>query len=57
MRPAHSVHGAWGVGLATAAAIGDGMFTLSREAIAGQLRPGAPAEIIALLQTFYRINA
>ena len=33
------------------------MFTLTREAITGQLRPGAPAEISARLQTFYRINA
>lgn len=56
-RDAPRAFGAWSMGLATAAAIGDGMFTLTREAIAGQLRPGAPAEIIALLQTFYRINA
>lgn len=56
-RDAPRAFGAWSMGLATAAAIGDGMFALTREAIAGQLRPGAPAEIIALLQTFYRINA
>ncbi len=48
-RDAPRAFGAWSMGLATAAAIGDGMFTLTREAIAGQLRPGAPAEIIALL--------
>lgn len=35
----------------------DGMFVLTQDAIAGRLSPGAPAEIMALLQTFYRINS
>jgi hypothetical protein len=32
------------------------MFALTREAISGQLKLGAPAEIVTLLTTFYRIN-
>ena len=31
--------------------------SLTRDAIDGKLKPGAPAEIMALLKTFYRINA
>ena len=56
-RAAPRAFGDWSMGFEKPAAIGEGMFALTREAIAGRLAPGAPAEIMALLQTFYRINA
>ena len=34
-----------------------GMFTLTCDAISGKLRADAPAVIMTLLQTFYRINS
>ena len=36
---------------------GDGIFTITRDAIGGRLAPNAPAEIMALLTTFYRVNS
>ncbi|MBA2590683.1 MAG: BLUF domain-containing protein [Alphaproteobacteria bacterium] len=56
-RDAPRAFGAWSMGFERPAAIGEGLFALTREAIAGRLKPDAPAEIMALLQTFYRINA
>ena len=47
----------WSMGFEKPAAIGEGMFALTRDAIDGKLEPGAPAEIMALLKTFYRINS
>ena|SRR6185312_13282876 len=35
----------------------DGIFAITRDAIAGKLKPGAPLEIMALLTTFYRVNS
>jgi len=55
-RVAPRAFGAWSMGFERPAAIGEGMFTLTHEAISGQLKPGAPAEILTLLATFYRIN-
>jgi hypothetical protein len=56
-RDAPRAFGAWSMGFERPALIGEGIFALTREAIGGRLEPGAPAEIMALLQTFYRINA
>ena len=56
-RNAPRAFGAWSMGFEKPMAFGDGMFSLTRDAIAGRLKPNAPAEIMALLQTFYRINA
>ena len=36
---------------------GDGIFTITRDAIAGKLAPEAPREIMTLLTTFYRVNS
>lgn len=36
---------------------GDGIFTITRDAIGGRLAAGAPKEIMALLTTFYRVNS
>ena len=36
---------------------GDGIFTITRDAISGRLTAGAPKEIMALLTTFYRVNS
>ncbi len=56
-RSAPRCFGEWSMGFERPAAIGDGMFALTRDAIDGKLMPGAPAEIMALLKTFYRINS
>ena len=56
-REAPRAFGAWSMGFERPGLLGEGMFSLTREAIGGRLMPGAPAEIMALLQTFYRINA
>jgi hypothetical protein len=56
-RDAPRAFGAWSMGFERPLRIGEGMFALTREAIEGRLKPDAPAEIMALLQTFYRINA
>ncbi len=55
-RNAPRAFGAWSMGFERPALIGEGMFALTRDAIGGRLKPDAPAEIMALLQTFYRIN-
>lgn len=47
----------WSMGFERPAAGKDGIFALTQDAIAGKLAPGAPAEIPALLKTFYRVNA
>lgn len=47
----------WSMGFEKPEIIGEGMFALTRDAIDGKLKPGAPAEIMALLKTFYRINS
>jgi FAD-dependent sensor of blue light len=36
---------------------GDGVFAITRDAIAGKLHTDAPREIMALLTTFYRVNS
>jgi len=56
-RAAPRAFGGWSMGFEKPATIGEGIFALTREAISGQLKQGAPAEILALLTTFYRINA
>ena len=56
-RDAPRTFGAWSMGFEKPSAIAEGMFEITRDAIDGKLEPGAPAEIVGLLQTFYRINA
>jgi Sensors of blue-light using FAD len=58
-RDAPRAFGEWSMGFErpSAAAQADGMFAISRDAIDGKLKPGAPAEILALLRTFYRVNS
>ena len=55
-RDAPRAFGEWSMGFEKPAMDADGMFAITRDAIGGKLKPGAPAEILALLQTFYRIN-
>jgi hypothetical protein len=55
-RQAPRAFGEWSMGFEKPEMVGEGMFDLTRGAIDGKLNPGAPAEIMALLKTFYRIN-
>jgi hypothetical protein len=56
-RDAPRAFGEWSMGFEKPSATAEGMFEITRDAIDGKLKPGAPAEIVGLLQTFYRINA
>ncbi|MFO1247604.1 MAG: BLUF domain-containing protein [Alphaproteobacteria bacterium] len=56
-RQAPRAFGEWSMGFEKPKIVGEGMFELTRNAIDGKLKPGAPAEIMALLKTFYRINS
>jgi len=50
--------GDWSMGFTRLGKDADpGMFALTEDAIFGRLKPGAPAEIVTLLRTFYRINS
>jgi len=50
--------GDWSMGFTRITKEADsGVFALSEDALHGRLKPGAPAEILTLLRTFYRINA
>jgi hypothetical protein len=57
-RDAPRAFGDWSMGFTRLSKEADPRaFALSEEAINGRLRPGTPAEIVALLRTFYRINS
>lgn len=47
----------WSMGFERPVPGDDGIFFITRDAIAGKLKPGAPLEIMALLTTFYRVNS
>lgn len=49
----------WSMGFARVAAQDElaSVFALTEDALRGQIKPGAPVEIMTLLQTFYRINS
>jgi hypothetical protein len=47
----------WTMGFERPKAGDDGIFAITRDAIAGKLKPGVPLEIMALLTTFYRVNS
>jgi hypothetical protein len=58
-RDAPRAFGEWSMGFERPSVLAqeDGLFALTKNAIAGKLKLDAPAEIMALLKTFYRINA
>jgi len=56
-REAPRAFGEWSMGFERPTRDQVGIFVLTQDAIAGKLTPGAPAEIPALLRTFYRVNA
>lgn len=58
-RDAPRAFGEWSMGFRRVAEDGDpaGVFALTADALKGRLAPDAPAAIVTLLQTFYRINA
>jgi hypothetical protein len=47
----------WSMGFTRPTDLSDGMFTVTQEAIDGKLKPGAPAEIMVMLRTFYRMQS
>ena len=55
-RSAPRAFGEWSMGFERPKP-GDGIFTITRDAIGGRLTAGAPKEIMALLTTFYRVNS
>ena len=57
-RDAPRAFGEWSMGFTRLGKDSDpGAFALTEDAIHGRLKPGASAEIVTLLKTFYRINA
>ena len=58
-RNAPRAFGEWSMGFSRIMKGSDpaGIFELSEDALKGKLRPEAPAEIVTLLRTFYKINA
>jgi len=56
-RDAPRAFGEWSMGFTRLVKDSEpGAFALSEDAIHGRLKPGASAEIVTLLRTFYRIN-
>jgi Sensors of blue-light using FAD len=57
-RDAPRAFGEWSMGFTRLAKDSDpAAFALTEDAIHGRLKPGASAEIVTLLRTFYRINS
>ena len=58
-REAPRSFGTWSMGFASPSASvpGDATFAITRDAIDGKLKPGAPADIVALLRTFYQVSS
>lgn len=56
-RAAPRAFGQWSMGFERPKPGDDGIFAITRDAIAGKLKSDAPPEIMALLRTFYRVNS
>ncbi len=57
-RTASRAFGDWSMGFTRLVKDSDlGAFALTEDAIHGRLKPGASAEIVTLLRTFYRVNS
>ena len=56
-RQAPRAFGDWSMGFERPKPGDAGIFSITRDAIAGKLTPEAPREIMTLLTTFYRVNS